>query len=159
MLISPPDDPVVVGPVIFLAGPIQGALDWQAEAIRQIGDRTHVANPRRREFPANAFDEQVQWEGRWLHRAAQDGVILFWLAAEHEHRCDRAYAQTTRFELGEWTSAAANDFSIRVVVGCDEAFPGIQYIRQRLAEMFPGQPLHPTLEATVEEAVWRARLA
>ncbi len=54
MLVLPPNDPEVTGPVIFLAGPIQGALDWQAEAIRQLGDRAHVANPRRREFPGRA---------------------------------------------------------------------------------------------------------
>src|SRR5437763_86015 len=117
MLIVSPEEPGVTGPVIFLAGPIQGAQDWQAEAARLIGDRVHVANPRRPVFPADAFGEQVEWESRWLARAK---AILFWLAAEHEHRCDRAYAQTTRFQLGEWITRA----SARVVIGSNAAFPG-----------------------------------
>jgi len=143
LIVSPDEPPAVTGPVIFLAGPIQGAKDWQAEAARRIGDRAHVANPRRPEFPAGAFDEQVRWESRWLARAT---VVLFWLAAEHEHRCDRAYAQTTRFELGEWLAKAP----ARVVAGGEESFPGMRYLRAR------GIPIHSTLEATVEEAVRRA---
>jgi hypothetical protein len=142
-MITPPDDPPISGPVIFLAGPIQGAKDWQAEAARLIGERTHVANPRRPVFPEGAFDEQVWWESRWLARAT---VILFWLAAEHEHRCDQAYAQTTRFELGEWMAKAPE----RVVVGGEASFTGLRYLRAR------GISVHETLDATIEEAVRRA---
>ncbi|MEO2088207.1 MAG: nucleoside 2-deoxyribosyltransferase domain-containing protein, partial [Gemmataceae bacterium] len=105
-VILPPHYPDPAGPVVFLAGPIQGAPPWQADAIRHLHEllpELHVANPRRGYSPGE-FDyaAQVDWETHHLRRAAAGGVILFWLAKEHTHFCERAYAQTTRFELAEW---------------------------------------------------------
>src|SRR6516225_6635384 len=106
MVITPPDYRDIVGPLVFLAGPIQGAPLWQHEAIRliaQISPTLHIANPRRdHSLDEFAYDLQVDWETHYLKRASADGVILFWLARETDHDCSRAYAQTTRFELAEW---------------------------------------------------------
>src|SRR5215475_9004104 len=93
-------------PVIFLAGPIQGAGDWQAEASTIILARRPgvvIASPRRAYLPGEFdYGKQVDWETHHLRRAAKNGVILFWLAREVEPVPARAYAQTSRFELGEW---------------------------------------------------------
>src|SRR5262245_33721694 len=106
MLITPPGYPNLAGPLVFLAGPIQGAPDWQSQAVSALAGLApglHVANPRRVYLPGQfEFDPQVDWETHHLRRAAADGVILFWAAKEVEHDCARAYAQTTRFELAEW---------------------------------------------------------
>src|ERR1051326_8779002 len=92
--------------VLFLAGPIQGTGDWQAEARKIIHAKRPdvlVASPRR-DYVPGTFDygQQVDWETYHLRLAAANGVILFWLAREEEHIPSRAYAQTSRFELGEW---------------------------------------------------------
>lgn len=78
----PPHDAAAEGPVVFLAGPIQGTADWQTVATGLILDdpdlgHVTVANPR---TTPNAdgktpnadfhFESQVDWESRWLRRAA-----------------------------------------------------------------------------------------
>jgi hypothetical protein len=56
----------IEGPLVFLAGPIQGAPHWQADAIRWFAEYAptiSVASPRRvdrsREFD---YAAQVDWE-------------------------------------------------------------------------------------------------
>src|SRR4051794_6081840 len=108
LLLLPPDYREVTGPVVFLAGPIQGTPPWQTPAtalLHAAAPNLHIASPRRPAFDdldTTGYNARVDWETHHLRRAASNGVILFWLAREEDHRCDRAYAQTTRFELGEW---------------------------------------------------------
>jgi hypothetical protein len=153
-LFLPPDptDPFkVTGPVVFLAGPIQGAPDWQPRATEMFASapEIHIANPKRvtrfeGEFGAVQYAEQVDWETRWLQRAAREGVILFWLAKEQDQSCERAYAQTTRFELGEWSIARG----ARVAIGIEPGFTGEKYIRHRLGPWL-AYGIRDTLEGTV----------
>jgi hypothetical protein len=124
--------------------------------LRQRGP-VEIACPRRDELngnrsPSLAYDEQVDWEHHHLALAAESGVILFWLAREADHFCDRAYAQTTRFELGEavtlhrWQQA-------KVVVGIDEGFSGARYLRKTIARKAPGIPLGSSLADTCDAAM------
>lgn len=159
-LIFPPVYKFVSGPLIFLAGPIQGAPDWQSEAIRLVkamAPDIHVASPRRkyldREF---VYEAQVDWETSYLRRAAQDGAILFWLAKEAEHRCDRAYAQTTRFELAEWKMRHERD-GTKLVVGIEDGFTNARYMRRRLSQDCPRVPIYDNLEFACGGAVRMAR--
>src|SRR4051794_21491749 len=119
-LIYPPDYPDVGGPVVFLAGPIRGAPEWHPIAVRLLwGLSPHlpVANPSPPEPPASfEYATQVEWEAHLLRRAAGNGVILFWLAREETHTCERAYAQTARFELAEWKVRHERD-GAKLVVG------------------------------------------
>jgi len=124
-------------PIIFLAGPIQGTDDWQKQAVQYFKTRlpnnsnaiNHliIANPRCPTWHHH-FSEQVDWESHYLNLAAQQGVIIFWLAKETTHMCERAYAQTTRFELAEWVTKNPS----AVVLGIEDGFPGAKYIRHRL---------------------------
>ncbi len=155
-VILPPHYPEPVGPLVFLAGPIQGAPLWQVEASRllhELRPELHVANPRRDYLPGE-FDyaAQVDWETHHLRRAATDGVILFWLAKEETHFCERAYAQTTRFELAEWMVRHERD-GAKLVVGLDAGFTGARYIRRRFAQDCPGVPVCDTLRAACAAAV------
>lgn len=159
-IIIPPQYIKVDGPVVFLAGPIRGAVDWQKEAMRYIREKSqtlHIASPRRSileqdEFLEAIFDEQVDWEHHYLGRAAENGVTLFWLAKETNHRCDRAYAQTTRFELGE--AVGRQEFTkAKIVVGIEEGFTGGKYISQTLAKKFPAVLLTDSLEEACNLAV------
>jgi hypothetical protein len=74
-LLVPPGVVPVDGPLVFLAGPIQGAPDWQAEAARWFTERApgvSVASPHRLNRGA-PFDyaAHVDWETHHLRRAAR----------------------------------------------------------------------------------------
>jgi len=143
--------------IIFLAGPIQGARNWQKDAIQIISaniDNITVANPRS-EYLNEDFDysKQVEWETEYLNKASKNGVILFWLANEEKHICNRAFAQTTRFELAEWKTKYQYDKNIRIAIGIDDKFSNSRYIRKRLKEDCPEIKIYDTLEETCKEAI------
>jgi hypothetical protein len=155
-LILPPEYVTAEGPLVFLAGPIQGAPDWQHQAIRLLREAApglHLACPRREYLPGE-FDyrAQVDWETHYLQRAARDGVILFWLAKEAEHFCDRAYGQTSRFELAEWKVRHECE-GVKLVVGIEEGFTGGRYIRLRLGQDCPDVPIVGALDAACRAVV------
>lgn len=140
-------------PTLFLAGPIKGARRWQDEVIANIPIDLPVAiaSPRRDgdmndDFSESDYLDQVKWESAFLRRASQTGCILFWLAAESEHECSRSYAQTTRFELGEWNALAPD----RIVVGIEDGFSGGRYIRFRRGSR---RPTYTTLADTLAAAL------
>ncbi len=57
LVFQPPEIAEVDGPLIFLAGPIQGAPDWQSEAISIIHDidpAIAIASPRK-DYPEGEF--------------------------------------------------------------------------------------------------------
>jgi hypothetical protein len=141
---------------VFLAGPIQGAADWQADAISYLtasAPTLNIASPRRWYLPGTFdYGAQVDWETHHLRRAAENGVILFWLAAEREHDCNRSYAQTTRFELAEWKIRHERD-GVLIVVGIEEGFSGAPYIRRRLAQDCPAVPVVTSLEEACDRTV------
>ena len=106
LFLQPPEIIKTEGPVIFLAGPIQGGPEWQADArnlIHEINPTVIVASPRR-DYPEGTFvyERQVDWETHFLREAGRTGVVAFWLAGQVSETPGRAYAQTTRFELAEW---------------------------------------------------------
>lgn len=158
-ILLPPEYHRVDGPLIFLAGPIQGAPDWQDRAIGLFAPHRglSVASPRRPATTASEFTEadynaQVDWEHHYLDRAGREGAILFWLAAEAEHDCARAYAQTTRFELGEAVTLHCLR-GVQVVVGIEAGFTNARYLRRTLAKKAPFIPVRDTLEAACAAAL------
>ena len=149
-------------PLIFLAGPIRGSIDWQTQAkdiLLRLSDQICIASPRRKivtdfevDFPAETYHEQVDWETYHLNRAAKNGVILFWLAKETNHGCERPYAQTTRFELAEWKTK--HDFTgCKVAVGIEQGFTPERYIHHRLKTESPGIPVCTDLEDLCKKSV------
>lgn len=148
------DDFVIVPPVIdkkdkskviFLAGPIKGAIDWQKKAIEELSkhnsdkNKFKVANPRKiyKEGTFN-LDKQIAFESYYLKKASETGVILFWLAKEHEHFPERAYAETTRFELSEWLVKQKFNSNIKIALGIEEGFSGSDYIVNRIKSDYDG---------------------
>lgn len=159
-ILIPPKYEDISGPLIFLAGPIQGAPDWQKEAIEILKNLTpdiHIASPRRSiesrgQFSEKDYHEQVEWEHHYLDYAAKHGVILFWLAKETENIPGRAYAQTTRFELGE---AVARHYinGVKVAVGIEKGFSNERYLRKTIMAKAPDIPLSDSLENTCKNAL------
>lgn len=156
--IYPPNYPNLMddAPVIFLAGPIQGAPDWHTKAIAYLqaqAPNVVVASPKKAYIDtAFVYGEQVDWESYFLKRAASNGCILFWLAKEETHLPARAYAQTSRFELGEW-AAKQKQLNCNLVVGIEEGFSGARYIQRRLSQQNPAVLLAHSLEETCANAL------
>lgn len=156
LLLQPPEITKVEGSVIFLAGPIQGAPEWQhvaAGIIHALNSGLIVASPRKQYVKGEfAYEKQVDWETHFLNRAAKAGGIMFWLAAQVEETPGRAYAQTSRFELGEW-KARQEQAGIKLVVGIEEGFGNERYIRRRLGQDCPSVPILSSLRDTCETIV------
>lgn len=155
--IQPPEIVKIEGPVVFLAGPIQGAPNWQEEAksyIHNLEPKITVASPRR-EYGEGEFDygKQVDWETHFLRRAAEMGVIAFWLASQQEDTPGRSYTQTSRFEIGEWKQARKSDPSIKLTIGIEPGFGNERYIRRRFGQDCPDVEITDDLEAMCLNAV------
>lgn len=152
----------VEGPMIFLAGPMDGAVDWQQAAVDQLGElapTVHVANPRRELGPGDELStEQIDWETGFLRRAGNHGVILFWLAAEQQRVPWRAYAQTARAELFEW-KARHELAGARLVLGIEEGFGGASYIRRRFEQEARDVPIFAGFDESCVAAAQMARAA
>lgn len=156
LVLQPPEIVDVNEPIIFLAGPIQGAPDWQSEAadlIHDIDSAVVVACPRK-DYPDGTFvyERQVDWETHYLRRAGETGVIGFWLAAQAEETPGRAYAQTTRFELAEWKMHHQYE-GTEITIGIEEGFGNARYIRRRFAQDCPDVKIADTLEELCQNAV------
>jgi hypothetical protein len=118
--------------------------------LAELAPDVHVASPRATEFDGD-LDTQMAWHRRWIGRAAENGSVLFWLPRERQHRCNRAYAQQARFELGEW-AVLCRQGSARVVAGIERGFTGGPYLRRRLLLHYPQIPVCSTLRQTCAAA-------
>jgi hypothetical protein len=160
-LIQPPEIVNIDGPLIFIAGPIQGAPDWQTDAvahIHAIDPSITVASPRKNYTEGTfVYEKQVDWETHYLRYAGKLGVVGFWLANQAEETPGRAYAQTTRFELAEWKMHHEYDGS-KITIGIDEGFGNARYIRRRFAKDCPNVKIADTLGEMCQNAVELARL-
>ncbi|MBT4376914.1 hypothetical protein HOD29_06075 [archaeon] len=155
VIITAPNYEKLEGSVVFLAGPIQGAEDWQEKAIELISKQNpvlNIASPRGN-YSNRSFDynTQVDWETNYLNEAAKTGAIFFWLAKEKEHICDRAFAQTTRFELSEWVTKYGQDKKLNLSIGIEPGFSGERYIRKRIDQDYPEIKIYSTLEDVCED--------
>lgn len=165
IVIRPPTFIEVAVPLIFIAGPILGTDDWQRDAIA-ILDKSKkdfaIASPRRLiaevddttlgEFTEADFNAQITWEHAHLALAAKKGVTMFWLAKENHIIRGRAFAQTSRFELGE-AMVRHQLQGINLVVGIEKGFQGEHYIRETFAGKVPRVSLCDSLEETCTTAL------
>lgn len=129
-------------PLVFLEGPVQGALDWQTPlAERLVAARSDIAVAIPRGLPEHdaAFrseDERTrqhapelqvayEWQAR---RLAMDlGILAMWWAPQHPdapipNPPERVYGKTSNFELGEILGWAAANPGYPVIVGYDPEF-------------------------------------
>ena len=83
---------------IFLAGPIQGATDWQF-SLPVENKNIFWLSPRRETYANFDYYEQVNWETNLLRIC---DIILFYIPEQTKLIKGRDYAQTTRTEFGEY---------------------------------------------------------
>src|SRR3989338_8562800 len=117
-------------PLIFLAGPIRSAPNWQDEAINLL------------------FSQEP-----YLVIASKTGAILFWLPGEAEHDCQKVYGAMTRVEIGQWMTRYNFDKHVRFCVGSDGKFPELNIIEFDLKMDAYDKDIKKTLEETCSEAV------
>lgn len=183
-IIYPPtqtsDRGVIEASIVFLAGPIKNAPNWQDKAVEMLAKRQSDFNVRKRVVVANPrtegkwhgdYNGQVDWELKHLQLASQTGVIVFWLALpnptlemSHEElglmlgydsqRPTRAYAQTSRVELGEWIGFSRQWSKAPFILGIEPGFTGERYIKRRLHHL-RNEEIPDTLERTIELAAER----
>ena len=153
-------------PLIFLAGPIRSAPNWQDEAIEYLFSRKSnliIVSPRRgvRDEIAeyivtgneNYFPRQRTWERHYLEFASKKGAILFWLPGEEKHDCQKVYGAMTRIELGQWMTNYRHDNSVKFCVGSDGKFPEMNTIKYDLSLDAPDKKIFSSLEETCVEAL------
>ena len=87
-------------------------------------------------------------ESYYLEKASKNGVIFCWLANENEKIKGRTYAQTTRFELGEWWTKSQMD---NILIGADSNFDGIRYIEYKFKNKFKNFKLYDNLDDMVSK--------
>lgn len=146
--------------LLYLAGPIKGAPNWQEQAVSIVhGLNPHIliASPRRnREIPGDLSDEEFGRQDRWcdyyVDLACKHGVCLVWLAKELNHDCERAYAQGSRLLLGQLMERHTRQ-SIRLIVGIESGFTGARDIRLRLSRYCPDIKVQDSLPAACGIAV------
>lgn len=156
----------VEAPLIFLAGPIKSAPNWQDKAIDIILSQNKdliVASPRGgiREVIApyilkgddNYFPRQRAWERHYLDLASKTGAIMFWLPGEETHDCQKVYGAMTRLEIGQWMTNYRHDKSVRFCVGSDGKFSELHTIQYDLQLDVPEKSVFGSLKETCLEAV------
>lgn len=131
---------------VFLAGPIQGAPDWQFE-MPDIPGILWVS-PRRFVAPTIMSSEDWSYQTKWETEALRlSDMVLFWIPKEKVHIPDRHYAQTTRTEIGEILGRGIK----KVVLGVEPgAISGAKYFGMKLEQYGQG-PMHETLEGCLQE--------
>lgn len=153
-------------PLIFLAGPIISAPNWQDEAIDLLFSQEPnlvIASPRRgvrdkiAKYIATGdetyFPRQRAWERHYLEIASKKGAILFWLPDEAEHNCKKVYGATTRFESGLILGWYRHDKSISFCVGTDGKFSEFDIMLYDFQIDAPDKEIKKDLEETCREAV------
>ena len=170
--------PTKDAPLFFLAGPIRGGGDWQAEMAKIILNKIPNANitcPSRwnADHPlaqyfykpfTQANNRQLVWERHYLKQAGLEqnvpGCIIFWLGLESKtnpHPGPDPYAMDTRREIGKFT-AFAEMMNVRMVLGGDRAFYGLDVILFELSEAYKKPfPFYETMEQAVDAGIEIAR--
>jgi hypothetical protein len=164
-LIIPKSYVEINSPIIFLAGPIKGAPNWQDEAAEIIFSKkpnTTIASPRwgiRDKIEKyvvigieNYFQRTRAWERHYLEISSKNGAIMFWLPKEENHNCQKVYGAMTRLELGQWMTRYSFDKNVRFCVGSD-GFSEINTIAYDLSIDAPDISIKTSLEETCNEAI------
>ena len=134
---------------VFLAGPIQGAPNWQhsVETLfmnEQQNDKIVFLSPRRLSYDDFNYEEQVLWEKKFM---SLSDVILFWIPEASEDIKGRSYAQTTRTEFGEYLARGK-----KIIFGAYKDFPGLRYFESKLKQYYgDNYQIHSSLEYCLKE--------
>lgn len=156
IIIAPEYENDPSSPLVFLAGPVRHAPDWQSNAIAllQVNRRINIASPRRiHGLPDldNDIRDQIAWEAHYKNKSLENGVILFWLPKPAD-AAPNTYALTSCFELGELAALLLKD-AARVVIGIDTHFTEARFMRDTLQAKIPSLKIHESLVSATSSAL------
>ena len=97
------------------------------------------------------YNEQVDWETYHLDLAANHGVLVFWLPIEEEVIEGRSYAQTSRFEIGEWFAKGQSILDFKIVVGIENGFSGARYITKKFEDTYSNIKVNNSFEDLIKD--------
>lgn len=124
---------------IFLAGPIMGALNWRKNLIyrlNKINKDFLIFNPQKIQKPEEYnLSVQVEWERSNMIRSSTNGVLIFWFANQETERESGSFAQTSRFEIGEFIKRKEENKELNIIVGFDTAFEHESYIKYKCEKL------------------------
>ncbi len=163
IIISPNEDDVQEN-LIYLAGPIFGAPDWQSDAVGLLGinDSVNVISPRQARdlsIPLSGKDEHAQicWEQKYLHRVMREGLVLFWFPKPQVGFLGEHYGRQSFFELGEVVSASLLN-KASLVVGFEDGFSHKSYIHETLMAKMPDLLIATSLPELCDQTLLKIRL-
>ncbi|HYD03658.1 MAG TPA: nucleoside 2-deoxyribosyltransferase domain-containing protein [Alphaproteobacteria bacterium] len=158
-----------IEPLIFLAGPIKGAPDWQSQAIEIISQYSkswniiYIASPRPavKKYLENQIlrgvnmEDQKQREWEWYHQniAAKNGVIMFWFPGKDHEVPGKSYGLITSNEFGYWTARHQMDNSIKLAIGSDGRFNQWNVFNFDIKFNVPDITVRDSLEETCIHAI------
>ena len=126
---------------IFLAGPIQGAPEWQF-TLPTTNKNIIWLSPRRETYSNYDYYEQVTWETNLLRIS---DIILFYIPEKIREIKGRDYAQTTRTEFGEYIARGK-----KIIIGINKNFSGRTYIETK-CNQYGIKNIHKNLEDCIKE--------
>ena len=127
---------------IFLAGPIQGAPDWQ-HRVPKI-PRVIWICPRRESYDNFDYDEQTFWETLGLRIS---DAVMFWIPEPEKEIKNHSYAQTTRIEFGENLARGK-----KIFIGIYKDYSGRKYFQNKLEEYSQEKiQLHDNINSLIED--------
>lgn len=128
-IIIAPHREEMVGPLVYLAGPIYGAPDWHSDAIGMLGmnSELHIATLRRAiemntEFSPTQLQDQMKWADHFIRHALHNGIVMFWFPKPIAVIEQGGYGHTSRIELGATIEYLKNISTAHVVIGIQEGF-------------------------------------
>ena len=126
---------------IFLAGPIQGAPEWQF-SLPSTNKNIIWLSPRRENYSNFDYIEQVTWETNLLRIS---DIILFWIPEQIKEIKRRDYAQTTRTEFGEYIARGK-----KIIIGINQNFKGRRYLVTK-CEQYGIKNIHTNISDCIKE--------
>ena len=143
--------------VIYLMGPIQGAENWHEKFIKEMSNfktdkNIIIASPKRKNKDNNFnYEDQIKWETYYLQKAANNGLIFCWISKEINKNEHRSFAQTTRFELGEYFLYGKDIKDFKIIIGVDKSFSGIKYIEYKYKQKYSDFKLYNDFDLAINE--------
>lgn len=123
------------GPVVYLAGPIKSAPDWQKEACKHLercAPGACIINPRLDSLPLDfKQEEQFNWESFHLSATQAKGSVVFWFPANMKNKRPFAYGGKSLVDLGEAVTLNSLGALKNLYVGIEPGFKGqaMDYIK------------------------------
>ena len=153
MIVRPPHSFSENGKVVYLAGPLKSAPNWQKEAcdyFERSASGLHIINPRWESLPLD-FDAEDQFQWEYFHQclALERGCVMFWFPANMKNRRPFAYGGKALIDLGEIVAQTRLNKG-RIYIGME---PGWRSLAADYIKCVMGEHIYESLEELCRQVV------